>query len=234
MPKVFIWPAILVTAAILAAAALLLLLSPPNREAAARAPVEVDAPPTPARISPTTNFDQTPPAYSTGAPAVSQPSQPTMMPLEAPTAPWEISINRLLDSEDGNDKVAAGLAALLPTLPLEGQLEAVQHMVNLLDDEQYQLATRLLLDPALHPDLREVIFSDVVDRSNSIRLPALLTLLGTPGHPLQGEARRVLQEAVGSDFGHNPAGWQAAAQVLVDQEAAEEAEVEREDSDEDP
>lgn len=145
---------------------------------------------------------------------------------EEPMQPWEAAINRLLDSDEENDKVAAELAALAPTMPLEGQVEAVQHMVNLLDDEQYALARTMLLNPGLHPDLREVIFSDTLDRPNSIKLPILLALLGTAGHPLRAEAHTNLQAVVGRDLGQGSDPWVPVVQQFLAQEAAEEAEAE--------
>lgn len=143
---------------------------------------------------------------------------------EEPEQPWERAINRLLDSDDENDKVAAELAALAPTMPLEGKVEAIQHMVNLLEDEHYALARNMLLNPSLHPDLREVIFSDVIDRPNSVKLPVLVDLLGIYGHPLRAEAHSNLQVLLGSDLGDDPAVWSAPIQGFLANEAAEEAE----------
>jgi len=143
--------------------------------------------------------------------------------VEEPQQPWEIAINGLLDSDDENDKVAAGLAALVPSLPLEGQVEAVQHMVNLLDDERYELARNMLLKPALHPSLREVVFADALDRPNSVKLPVLLALLGSPGHPLRAEAHSNLQVLLGSDLGDNPAVWAGPVGEFLAREAEEDA-----------
>lgn len=145
---------------------------------------------------------------------------------EQPQQPWEKAINQLLDSDDANDKVATELAAIAPTLPLEGQVEAIQHMVNLLDDEQYALAQNMLLNPSLHPDLREVIFSDTLDRPNSVKLPMLLALFGSPGHPLRAQAHTNLQSVIGRDLGQDPGLWTQAIQQVLAQEAEEEVEAE--------
>ena len=142
--------------------------------------------------------------------------------------PWELSINKLLDSDDENNKVAAELAAILPTLPLEGQVEAVQHMVNLTEDDKYSVASNMLLNPGTHPDLRAVIWSDVLDRPNSVKLPVLLAVMAVPGHPLLAEAHRNLREVVGSDFGMNASAWSGPVQSLLAREADEEAQAEAE------
>ena len=228
MPKVFIWPIVLVALAVTAAAILLLLVSPPERLASTLRTMEAATEPKDEKpTAPSVDFDQMPTVYSSLATEPTGPEASIWAALDQPdetaVAPWETSINRLLDSEEENNKVAANLIALLPNLPLEGQLEAVQHMVNLLEDPQYEMATQLLLNPSLHPDLREVLFTDLLDRPNSIKLPVLLALLGNPSHPLHKEAGRALQEAVGSDFGSNPLAWDATVRALVAQEAAEEA-----------
>ena len=147
---------------------------------------------------------------------------------EAPMQAWELSINKLLDSDEENSKVAQDLASLIPTMPLEGQVEAVQHMVNLLEDDKYSLASNMLLNPAIHPDLRAVIWSDVLDRPNNVKMPVLLSLMNVPGHPARGEAHLKLQEALGRDFGGDAGLWSAPVQAFLAREAEEEAKAEEE------
>lgn len=142
--------------------------------------------------------------------------------------PWELSINKLLDSDDENNKVAAELALILPTLPLEGQVEAVQHMVNLTEDDKYIVASNMLLNPGTHPELREVLLADVLDRPNSVKLPVLLAVMAVPGHPSLAEAHRSLREVLGSDFGISSAAWSAPVQSFLAREADEEAKAEAE------
>lgn len=146
-----------------------------------------------------------------------------MTDVEVAVAPWEKPISDLLDSDDENDVVAAKLAALAPTLPLEGHIESIQHMVNLLDDEHYKLASDMVMNPALLPQVREVIFSDVLDRPNSVKVPVLLALLGSYGHPLQLEAREKMQLLLGADLGSDMGAWQVAAKQYLAASAAEEA-----------
>ena len=145
--------------------------------------------------------------------------------------PWEKAINNLLGSDNENDKVAASLAAMMPTLPLEGQVEAVQHMVNLLDDEQYGLAQNMVLNPGLRHELSEVLFSDVIARPNRVKLPVLVMLMDSPGHPLQVEAHTSLQEVLGRDLGDAPTSWAQPVQDFLAREAAEAALEETEASD---
>jgi len=221
--KLFFWPAILVVAAVVVAAALLTLLKSAPEEvsgSAASAPVSTTSPRAPLADRGFADAD-----FGAG-PGPSRPFPPGG-PLAAeddePVQPWEKPINDLLDSDEENDVVAAKLAALGPSLPLEGHVESIQHMVNLLDDEQYKLASDMLMSPSLHPEVREVIFSDVLDRPNEVKVPVLLALMGNFGHPLQREAREKLQLLIGRDLGDNPAGWRGPAQEFLARSAAEDA-----------
>jgi len=228
--KSFLWPAVLVGSAVVLAAGLLFLVVAPDAPApSAPAP---DAPPREARELPGGGFvavDAIRPGG--GATGLSRGLAAVDEEPEEPEQPWEKAINRLLDSDDENVKVASSLAALAPTLPLEGQVEAAQHMVNLLDDEHYSLARDMLLNPSLHPDLREVIFSDVIDRPNSVKLPVLVSLLGIYGHPLRNEAHSNLQVLLGSDLGDDPAIWSGPIQAFLAREATEEAAAARAEED---
>jgi len=225
----FFWPVLLVFVAAALATALLLFWDQPT-ELAARPPDQ----------TPVTTSRKTPPGegfgatdtFSSGSGLLREAGARTTDELspefEEPEQPWEKAINQLLDSDEDNDKVASALAVLVPTLPLEGQVEAVQHMVNLLDDEQYELARNMVMNPGLHPDLREVLFSDILDRPNTVKLPALLALLGSPGHPLRTEAHTNLQAVIGQDLGESPMLWSQPVQAFLEREAAEEAEAEAE------
>jgi hypothetical protein len=225
----FFWPVLLVFVAVALATALLLFWDQPT-ELAARPPDQ-----TPVTASRKTlsgdGFGATD-AFSPGSGLLGGSGTPVTDDLspefEEPGQPWEMAINQFLDSDEDNDKVAASLAALAPTLPLEGQVEAIQHMVNLLDDEQYALAQNMVMNPGLHPDVREVLFSDVLDRPNAVKLPVLLALLSSPGHPLRTEAHTNLQAVIGQDLGQSPMLWSQPVQAFLEREAAEEAEAEAE------
>jgi len=143
--------------------------------------------------------------------------------MDPPMQPWEAAINRILESDEENQQVAARLLALAPTLPPEGQVEAVQHMVNLTDDESYQNAAAMLLNPATSEDVAEVIYSDVLNRPNSVKLPVMVSVLRTPGHRLRDETLSTLQIFLGEDLGDNAEAWSFAVQNFLAREAQEEA-----------
>jgi hypothetical protein len=159
----------------------------------------------------------------------SQPRRPTPSAIsteditEDPEQPWQRAITDLLQADDENAVVAAKLATLLPSLPIEGQTEAAQHIVNLLDDEKYTLASGLLLNTSLHPEVLGVIYSDVSDRPNFLKLPILSKLALQFGHPLQSQSRESLLSVLGLDPTAQPLAWDAAIRELLTKEAAEQA-----------
>jgi len=136
-----------------------------------------------------------------------------------PEVPWEIPINTILESPESNDQVALRLASLVPTLPPDGQVEAAQHMVNLLDDENYETALQMLLNPGMPTEVQEVIYSDILNRPNMVKLPALTALIGAPNHGLRDEALNTLQIFVGYDLGNNPLTWKSAVDEFLRQES---------------
>jgi hypothetical protein len=142
---------------------------------------------------------------------------------EVPLQPWEQAINQILESDEANFQAAARLGSLLPTLPLEGQVEAAQHMVNLTDDENYQTASAMVLNPATPSDVVDVVFADALNRPNSIKLPLLVAILRVPGHRQRTEALSTLQVFTGEDLGDNPEAWNAYVQNFLANEAREEA-----------
>jgi hypothetical protein len=220
--KLFLWPAILVAAALIVAAALLFLVetTPDNVTPASG---EAQSMQSPRSLAPTGGFADSDFGFDRSFSRSLPTGRTALIEGEEPMAAWEKPISDLLDSDDENEEVAVKLAALGPTLPLEGYVECIQHVVNLLDDEQYKLASDMLMNSSLHPEVREVIYSDVLDRPNEVKVPVLLGLLGSYGHPLQAEAREQLQRALGVDLGPDPAAWQGAVAAFLARSAAEEA-----------
>ena len=102
---------------------------------------------------------------------------------------------------------------------------------NLLDDEEYGLAQNMVLNPGLRPELSEVLFSDVIARPNRVKLPVLVMLMDSPGHPLRMEAHTSLQEVLGQDLGAASTSWAQPVQDFLAREAAEAAPEETEASD---
>jgi len=232
IPKSFILPGVLVLAALAMATVILLGLRSPEQ---AR-DIVPSSPPVPTRSQvqhpPGDGFGSDPEPFSSSpylpTPAGEGNEAAETAAVEEGVAdqqmqPWETAINQILESDEENQQVAMRLLALAPTLPPEGQVEAVQHMVNLTDDDNYQNAAAMLLNPATSEDVAEVIYSDVLNRPNNVKLPVMVSILRAPGHRLRAETISTLQIFLGEDLGDNPEAWNSAVQNLLMREAQEEA-----------
>jgi hypothetical protein len=102
------------------------------------------------------------------------------------------------------------LLSLLPNLPEDGQVEAAQHLSNLLSDEDFNLLGPTLTNAAVAEAVLDVLMTDVLNRPNNLKLPALLEVARIPGHPKASEARDILEIFVDDNFGEDWAAWQAA------------------------
>jgi len=237
LPKSLLLPVGIVAVALVVALVIIFALGAPEEPAKPAAPgsSKVEPPRRPAPLPAGGGFGAES-AFTPARPApdssvgdeTADPSSGEEMLAEVPLQPWEEAINRILESDEENQQVAAQLMALLPTLPPEGQVEAAQHMVNLTDDESYQNAAAMLLNPATTGDVAEVIYSDVLNRPNTVKLPVMVSILRTPGHRLRDETLSTLQIFLGEDLGDNPEAWNAAVQNYLMREAQEAAAAELE------
>lgn len=132
---------------------------------------------------------------------------------------WQDSLIKVLQADDSPSVVAFRLKALIPSLPLEGQLEVAQHIVDLLSDENYGLARDIYFDPETNAEVRRVIYLDFMNRTNTLKLPLLVQTLRAESHPLRAESIASLQLFVGEDVGDDPDRWVAVVNSHLQKEA---------------
>lgn len=128
---------------------------------------------------------------------------------------WEDAIDTALTTGVNEAGSAQMLLNALPTLPVAGQVEAAQHIVNLLPDNAYVSAGAYLTNTAVAADVREVLFSDLLNRPNPIKLAWLLEVARTPGHDQAAEARDTLEVFLGEDYGANWNVWSDKIRVWL-------------------
>lgn len=133
------------------------------------------------------------------------------------------AINAVLELPESNEQVAGRLLAMMPGLSTAAQVEATQHMVNLLDDANYQPALNMLLGQGTPQEILQVIYADLLNRPNSLKLPALSAVMGVPGHQLHPEALETLRIFIGQDYGADATAWNQAVAMFLKKEAEEEA-----------
>lgn len=125
-------------------------------------------------------------------PAVA-PVDPVTTDPSAMIADWEQKIDDVLTGQDDEGVKARRLLDIFDRLPEDGQVEAAQHISNLLGDEQYAELSKRLVDPKTPEGVLEVLMTDVLNRPNKLKLDALFDVARVPNHPKAEEARDVLE-----------------------------------------
>lgn len=125
-------------------------------------------------------------------------------------ADWETRIDDVLTAKGDETQKAKQLLEILPKLPEEGQVEAAQHLSNLLPDEEYASLAPTLVNPQTPEAVLDVLMTDVLNRPNNQKLNTLLDVARTPNHPKAEEARDVLEVYVDENYGTDWTAWDAA------------------------
>ena len=121
---------------------------------------------------------------------------------------WEDKLDDILSSESQDADKAKQMLAMFRRLPEEGQVEAAQHISNLLPDEQYAPMGKMLLDSKLPEAVLDVLMVDILNRPNSLKLPLLLEVARDAQHPKAGEAKDLLELYLEQDYGTDWNKWQ--------------------------
>jgi len=114
---------------------------------------------------------------------------------------WSEKIDEALKSGAEDREVAKSLLKSFPRFPAEGQVEAIQHISNLLPDEDYPELAKLMEDEKLPEDVLDELIMDLLNRPNKIMLPELLELAKNPQHPKATEAKDFLELYLEEDYG---------------------------------
>lgn len=156
--------------------------------------------PAPIEIEPSVprTTDRTPTPAAKLPPTVTTPAQltvPAAIPEDANAkiADWEQRIDDVLTGQEDEALKAKKLLDVFDRLPEDGQVEAAQHISNLLPDEQYAELAKRLKDPKTPEAVLEVLMTDVLNRPNQLKLDTLFDVARTTGHPKATEALDVLE-----------------------------------------
>ena len=77
------------------------------------------------------------------------------------------------------------------------------------------VALPMVVNPQTHGSGESVLFADLMERPDSITLPALLRIARIPNHPYAKFAHDNLDLLVGEDFGADWPKWDAAVQKTL-------------------
>lgn len=148
-------------------------------------------------------------APGAGAPAPNLPS----------SMPWEDKLDALLTRDTDNATTVRDLVSSMRGLPPEAQEEFIAHAVNLCEDEQYEMLGDIYLDPQTPKPVSETIFNDALNRPDEIKLPLLAQTLRNAAHPMNAEAREILEMYLDLQPGAvPPSGWDQAVSDYIKQQ----------------
>jgi hypothetical protein len=180
-------------------------------ETEAQASATEPAPPAPAETSRPSFFTKRPrrqPAHPV-APGQSVEGSATATNL---VSAWEDKLDEILGSTSPDADKARQMIEMFPRLPADGQEEVVQHLSNLLSDQDFGLLHAYLTNSALAENVLDVLLDDVLNRPNSLKLPALLEVARSAQHPKASEAKDFLELFLEEDYGDDWDKWQARMQ----------------------
>lgn len=146
------------------------------------------------------------------APVIPEPQLAPKLELQRGKLPWEEKIERVTgDASLSETGKARQLLAMIPALPEHGLTTAAEEAVKRVPDADYNaLALPLVANPQTHGLVEGVLFADLMERPDTITLPALLRIAQTPNHSYAKYARDNLDLLLGEDFGTDWAKWDAA------------------------
>jgi len=127
-----------------------------------------------------------------------------------PAAGWEQKLDDILISDTDEVTKAAKILALMAIAPEEGKVELAQHLVNLVQDDNYTSTGDLLTNPTTPRDVSNVLLNDLLNRNNGLKLPLLLAVARNEDHPLRTEAKDLLELFIQEDKGSNWTDWENA------------------------
>lgn len=124
-------------------------------------------------------------------------------------ADWNEKIDEVLKGPGDERETAKSLLKLFPKFPAEGQVEAVQHISNLLPDEDYPELGKLMEDAKLPEEVLDQLIMDLLNRPHKVMLPELLQVAKIPQHPKASEAKDFLELYLEEDYGTDWTLWQS-------------------------
>jgi hypothetical protein len=134
----------------------------------------------------------------------------------APVVAWEDRLDQLLTAETDTATTVRGLVSSMRQLPPEAQEQYAAHAVNLCGDEQFGLLGEIYLNAQTPQAVTETIFSDLLNRPDTIKLPLLAKTLRNAAHPMAGKADEILRTYIVLEPRTIPPnGWEQAVDAYL-------------------
>lgn len=136
-------------------------------------------------------------------------------PDSEPTPTWSDKLDTILLSDEDENKKADKILALMKEVPEEAQIELSQHLINMVQDENYAGTAQLLTNSLTASGVSSVLMNDLLNRNNSLKLPLLLEVARNDDHPLKGEAKEMLELFIQEEHGTNWNEWQTSVETWL-------------------
>jgi hypothetical protein len=134
----------------------------------------------------------------------------------APVVAWEDRLDQLLTAETDAATTVRGLVSSMRQLPPEAQEQYAAHAVNLCGDGQFGLLGEIYLNVQTPQAVTETIFSDLLNRPDTIKLPLLAKTLRNAAHPMAGRAEEILRTYIALEPGTIPPNdWEQAVDAYL-------------------
>jgi len=136
------------------------------------------------------------------APTTSLPQR--MAPLPLPPLPTQSDsgddrITTIMGDESlGPQSAVIQLIKALPSMDSTSQEEAANHIANLSDDASATNWTQKLVSNQLPAPVAEILFNNLLSRSEELVLPTLAAIADQPNHTQQSESVQILEPLIGT------------------------------------
>lgn len=133
------------------------------------------------------------------------------LPLQQGELGWETRIRGVLTRE-GLTEVQKGKALLdlLSSIQAEGAETCAEEAIRRLPNSEYRHGQSVVVNPSTYGLALGVLFADLMDRPDELRLPTLMTIARNSSHPYAEAARTNLDLLLGKDYGQDWPKWEAA------------------------
>jgi len=124
---------------------------------------------------------------------------------------WQRRAEGILYGDLDDLQKGHALAQVLPHLPEDEQTSVTGEFALSLEDDSFAgAAGPMLFNARTGGAVMNALMADTLSRPNTVKLPLLLEVARTPGHPKAADATSLLELYLDGDFGRDWKKWEAA------------------------
>lgn len=120
---------------------------------------------------------------------------------------WDKQVDAILTSPGTDAEIADKLLALYPQLPTNGQADLFVEIVPRIANTNYSKLANVMTNVTTPADVLDTLFTDAIDRPDSVRMPVLLDVARNQDNPKSEAAHDLLEVLLGDDYGDDWNLW---------------------------